>query len=283
MERGPPPKWRWCPLLLEHRLAPPGELIGQQGDLHGPEAVLPRYGDGLAAVLVDAAYRRRGLGQQLLDAVESIAREKRAEWIYSEVRDSYAESLDWLQRRGYEIERHSFESTLDLSTFDESPFDGAIEGAEARGLRFATLADLPGEATEQKLYDLCCTTESDIPGFVGTHMPFSEWRKWTIEGERVPQDGVILALHGHRVVGTSILRREETGAFYTSYTGVHPEYRGRRLALALKLLSARVARRYGAPDMRTNNDSTNEPMLAVNRKLGYRPEPGLYRIRKRII
>jgi hypothetical protein len=30
--------------------------------------------------------------------------------------------------------------------------------------------------------------------------------------------------------------------------------------------------------MRTNNDSENAPMLAVNRKLGYRPEPGYARI-----
>jgi ribosomal protein S18 acetylase RimI-like enzyme len=234
-------------------------------------------------VLTDGPFRRRGLGQRLLDAIEGIAREKKAEWIYSEVRDHDTESIAWLQRRGYEIERHSFESVLDLSTFAETPFSNAVEKVAASGLRFSSLADLPGEATERKLHDLCVATERDIPGFPGDHMPFTEWRKWHIEGERVPHDGVILALDGDRVVGTSILRREETGAFYTTYTGVHREYRGRGLALALKLLSVRVAKRYGAPYMRTNNDSTNEPMLAVNRKLGYRPEPGLYRVRKRLV
>ena len=30
--------------------------------------------------------------------------------------------------------------------------------------------------------------------------------------------------------------------------------------------------------IRTNNDSNNAPMLAVNRKLGYKSEPGLYRL-----
>lgn len=234
-------------------------------------------------VLVDAAYRGEGLGQRLLEAIEGIAREKKAEWIYSEVRDHYADSIAWLKRRGYEIERHAFESTLDLSTFDESRFAGAVEAVQATGIRFTTLAEEGSEPLEQKLYQLFVATESDIPGFPGTHMPFSEWRKWNLEGDRVPLDGVILALDGDRVVGTTMLRHEETGAVYTTYTGVDREYRGRKLALALKLLSARVANRYGAPYMRTNNDSTNEPMLAVNRKLGYQPEPGLYRIRKQLV
>jgi hypothetical protein len=30
--------------------------------------------------------------------------------------------------------------------------------------------------------------------------------------------------------------------------------------------------------VRTDNDSKNAPMLAVNRKLGYKPEPGYYRL-----
>jgi hypothetical protein len=30
----------------------------------------------------------------------------------------------------------------------------------------------------------------------------------------------------------------------------------------------------------TNNDSMNEPMLAINRKLGYQSEPGIYALVK---
>jgi hypothetical protein len=49
------------------------------------------------------------------------------------------------------------------------------------------------------------------------------------------------------------------------------------VAQALKLLAIRCARRYGAVYIRTHNDSENAPMLAINRKLGYQPQPGLYR------
>lgn len=230
-------------------------------------------------VTVDAAYRNQGLGSRLLEAIEGIAREKQAAWIYAEVRDSFAHAIAWVKAHGYEIERHSFESVLDLATFDASPFAGVVEET---GLRFTTLAEEPGEATERKLYALFCDTEVDIPGHLGSPMPFEEWRKWYLEGERIPHDGVILAFDGDRLVGTTLLRREESGGVYTLYTCVDRAYRGRRVALALKLRSVEVARRYGAPHMRTNNDSANGPMLAVNRKMGYRPEPGLYRVRKQL-
>jgi len=56
------------------------------------------------------------------------------------------------------------------------------------------------------------------------------------------------------------------------------EYRGRGLAQALKLQTVLLGKRAGLRYIRTNNDSKNTPMLAVNRKLGYRPSPGILRL-----
>lgn len=58
--------------------------------------------------------------------------------------------------------------------------------------------------------------------------------------------------------------------------GTCAEYRGRGIAQALKIVAWRTARRYGAKYLRTANDSMNAPMLAINRKMGYKPEPGRY-------
>jgi len=66
---------------------------------------------------------------------------------------------------------------------------------------------------------------------------------------------------------------------YHEYTGVLPEYRGRRIALSLKLLAVRTAQACGAPYLRTHNDSMNGPMLRINRDLiGFRAEPGYYKM-----
>ena len=54
------------------------------------------------------------------------------------------------------------------------------------------------------------------------------------------------------------------------------DYRGRKIAQALKVLAARYARAHGMKKIRTDNDSLNAPMLAVNRKLGYRPLAGTF-------
>lgn len=62
------------------------------------------------------------------------------------------------------------------------------------------------------------------------------------------------------------------------FTGVDPAWHGKGIALALKVLAIDCARRYGADYISTNNDSENAPMLAINRTLGYQPQPGFYRM-----
>ena len=70
------------------------------------------------------------------------------------------------------------------------------------------------------------------------------------------------------------------GKMHNMMTGVRREYRGRHIALSLKLLTIAFCRRHNAHSLDTGNDSTNAPMLAINRKLGYQFEPGKYRLEK---
>jgi RimJ/RimL family protein N-acetyltransferase len=78
------------------------------------------------------------------------------------------------------------------------------------------------------------------------------------------------------------VERQNNGELYNGFTAVSREYRGRGLALAAKIKSMAFAKQQGAAYIRTNNHATNERMLAVNRKLGYQPEPGVYHIEKLI-
>ena len=41
----------------------------------------------------------------------------------------------------------------------------------------------------------------------------------------------------------------------------------------------RGARHQGAAYIRANEGSQNAPMLAINRKFGYHPQPGFYRLK----
>jgi RimJ/RimL family protein N-acetyltransferase len=230
--------------------------------------------------LVDPARRGAGIGAALYDHAQQLAVAHGATSFGSEVRDDDPASLRFAERRGFRIDGHTFESILDLTAFDDQRFAGAIEVAEATGIRFFTMADLGDTAeAKRKLYELNRRTALDNPSADGTFAPFEEFQQFVFGASWYRPDGQILAADGERWVGiAAVAYYPERNSAYNAFTGVERDYRGRGLAQALKLLAIRFAQRYGAAHIRTNNDSQNAPMLAINRKLGYRPEPGRYRL-----
>jgi GNAT superfamily N-acetyltransferase len=225
--------------------------------------------------------QHRGVGTALLEHVEQFAREHGGNRFTGEVADRDATALAYLQKRGYEIERHGYDSRLTLSEFDAAAFHGVIEAVEAKGVRFFTLADAPGDEIKRALYDLYSRTMVDIPGYEAkSFMAYETWHKFVLEGEGCRPDWVFIAAEGERLVGvtTMVVSGDHV---YTNHTLVDRAYRGRGIALALKVLAVQAAVRFGAPYMRTGNDSQNGPMLAVNRRLGYQPLAGYYTVVKR--
>lgn len=241
-------------------------------------------GQFVTRVLVDARYRGQGMGTALFAEVERFAREQGAVRLDGDVRDNDPNGIAWAKNRGFGILDHVFESTLDPNTVDETPFLPVLEQLEAEGIRFVTLDQLPAADREQKLYDLDIACMPDNPLYdLPEPLPFAEWHRFTLEKPTMPPSQFIIALDGDRFIGDTCMDRNVTdGSFYTDFTCVHRDYRGRGVALALKVLAIRMAKAAGAPFMRTNNDSRNAPMLAVNRKLGYVPAPGLYGLRKEL-
>lgn len=233
-------------------------------------------------VTVDPAARRQGVGTQVHAHLLAFAVAHGARLLRGEVRDHLSGSLAFARSVGFEIERHIFESTLDLTTFEEAPFAGVVESVRAGGIRFFTMADV-GDTPEarRRLWELERTVARDVPGGSEASVrPFESFLSETCETPRYRPDAEQLAADGDAWVGCARTEYEVGGNFmYNGITGVLPAYRGRKIALALKLLALRTARTYGVRYLRTNNDSENAPMLAVNRKLGYQREPGYFRMR----
>jgi GNAT superfamily N-acetyltransferase len=233
-------------------------------------------------IAVDQTARGQGLGTRLYANVARFARERGATVFRAEARDALPEGLRFAERKGFVVERHIFESTLDLAAFDETPLLPALDAAQNSGIRFYSLADLgDGEEARRRLHALNEALILDIPGRDPTPRPFEAFATQVFAAAWYRPDGQIVAADGDTWIGVSAVGIfPETRSAYNMITGVVPAYRGRGIALALKLQALRCARRYGAEYVRTNNDSENAPMLAVNRRLGYRPEPG-YRVLRR--
>ncbi|MDU0206328.1 MULTISPECIES: GNAT family N-acetyltransferase [Paenibacillus] len=231
-------------------------------------------------IVVHPKHRGLGVGAALFDTLHQWACEVRASRLIDYMRETDERSLAFAERRGYVKERHTFESVLDLASFDGGSLHDAINQAEQAGIRFITLADEPGDASENKLYELYKITHPDIPGYSGSFPWFEEWKKWTITQSGVRPEWIHIAKDGDRYIGVVTLQQnEQTRAMYHEFTGVLPEYRGRRIALALKLLGIQTATACGVPYLRTHNDSMNAPMLRINRDLlGFRAEAGSYKM-----
>jgi GNAT superfamily N-acetyltransferase len=231
-----------------------------------------------ARVIVDPALRHRGLGELLYQHTLDFLRTQPATHLLSEVRDSCSEDLKFAQHRGFIIQRRLSVSRLYLTAFNPAPFAGIIEAASAIGIRFFTLADVEMTQENQwKLYELHRACAADNPAYEGwDFLDFPTFCHTTFDSMRYLPSVHLVAADGEHWIGLASLDHyAERRAMHNSFTGVLRAYRGRHLALALKLLSISVAQSYNVDYLYTNNDSTNAPMLAINRRLGYQASPGI--------
>lgn len=226
--------------------------------------------------------RQQGIGGHLYNMVVAAAQAHGGSSFDSNVFDNEPHALRFAETRGFRTIRHLFESAIDLKQFDAHRFEGVLEQVQASGIRLFTLADV-GNTPEnlRKLWEVNDAVYQDDPGASEPFPNFDEFQKLTSEASWFNPAGQFLAADGEQYVGLGALRHNaDNKSCHNMMTGVLRPYRGRKIALALKLLTIRYAQQLGALTITTDNDSQNAPMLAINRKLEYLPKPGVYRLLK---
>jgi GNAT superfamily N-acetyltransferase len=230
--------------------------------------------------LVHPSYRGQGVGSALFAGLEKFAQAHGATSLTAVAHAAEQSGVRFAETRGFTIKRHEYVSRLDLADFEEAPVAGVLADLERQGLRFFTYADEPREA---ELYEVVRRNYADMPGVSPDtgYMLLGEWRQRWVEDAESPLDCIIIAADGDQLVGVTRMGwYNDQGEMKTYHSSVIREYRGRKIAVALKLLSIRTARRYGATALLTNNDSRNTAILRVNEQFGYVPTPGIYHMRR---
>ena len=253
-----------------------GEIDGAAaGSALGVGAPVAAFGYGMARIYVQSAYRRRGLGTALFERAAEMVREAGRPGVMVLVPDEDPDGVVAANARGLSEHGHQIESVLALDSIDDAEADRELFRAGSNGFALRTLDDAATEQDWQRAYTAFLTGMVSAPNSRGGggQMPYAVFRTFIAEPWQI-----LLAYHQDEVVGLTSLsvRRDVPGRLNTVITAVGPSSRGRGLSLALKLEHARRARRAGWREIVTQNMDGNEAILAVNRKMGFRPVGGAY-------
>ncbi len=223
--------------------------------------------------------RRQGRGTALYDAALAVLGGRGAMRMRAGTKESMADGVTFLERRGWAETKRDWESRLFLKDFDAARFAGARERVETVGVRISTLKDEMARdaAAAHEAFELMNEIHFDVPSTdAPTPLDEATWRTRSLEGPNALPDAFFIAVDpSGRYLALSELERsaEDPTFLWQGLTGVRREARGRGLAMALKLETVRYARERGVEHIKTWNDQRNQPMLRINEALGFVKQP----------
>jgi GNAT superfamily N-acetyltransferase len=253
-----------------------GRILGWGQIAHTPWQFHPqKY---VLDLQVHPGHRCLGVGSLLLERLLEELRARAALLVRALATEGDAETIDFLTRRGFCEVWRELESRLELARFDPTPFAGAAERVEGQGVTITTLAAelVRDRAMLPELYELYVTCNRDTEQLDPvTHRPFEEFVANEVNGPRAILEAWFLARADHRLIALSTLERlsSSSDGLEVGFTAVHPAYRGRGIAFALKLRTIAFAHEHGYRYIETGSNAVNERMLGINAALGFGPQP----------
>ncbi|MGW3198679.1 N-acetyltransferase family protein [Streptomyces sp. NPDC001118] len=251
-----PPGARYRPLIAEED----GEVIGTAQVHLAHDSSEP--GQGLLNIYVRPDRTGRGAGGLLLRAAEEYLAAQGATKLLSWVLDGPANRA-FAERHGYRGSRSAHFLRLDLAGSVLPPVPRTPPGVELR-----TAADFADDP--RPLFELDAETMLDEPGDVDYEL--TDYEAWVEQHWKHPlldRDLTVAACVEGRPVAFSVAYTDGGTRYTTAMTGTAQSHRGQGLAKLAKIHSLYRAQAAGITEAFTGNDTGNDPMIAINKWLGY--------------
>ena len=216
-------------------------------------------------ICVEPRYQEHGIGSALYNRlIEDLCLLNTCS-IRVKIREDTLPGLRFVRKYGFSEELRIWELHLDTAAFDPHPHAGLHSALKAQGIEIKTLQDLETDAERyQKLYHLICEVGQDLPW---TQPSYDDFLRDT---QLRSEASYFVAVHEDSYVGLSYLTAHKEERFCaTGLTGVKRAYRRQGIALALKLQGISYAKEHTYPTITTSVDSSNQPSLSMNERLGF--------------
>ncbi len=225
-------------------------------------------------ITVHPEFEGRGVGTAVYNQIWQTlqSRDAKPTIVESGCYQHHQQAVRFLQKRDYQQVMRWVITRLELPTFDAAPYTPLFAKLEAQGIELTTLPQLQTQDPKwlEKLHELewQLTLDEPLP-YTPQKMPIEQYKKLVVDNPQVILPSWFIAVNNGETIGLSLLEKGSApGGLSTSFTGVLRDFRRRGLATALKVRAIEYAKNAGYTFIRTGNEENN-PMLALNKKLGF--------------
>lgn len=250
-----------------------GQVVGfagvaQWAGSHHPD----RYNATLA---VPPSRARQGIATALADVMQAHLQARGAREVLAGAYEDRPYAIRFLEKRGFKESSREFDNVLKLADVPPRPVPALPEG-----LRLLNIEDFMQEEGREKALeafrDLFNAARADEPRRLAAQPYTREDMDTYLQHPTYLPGGILLVVTdaGEVAALTELwLDLSDPHKLHNGLTGTARHWRGQGLATTLKLAALHLARKRGTREIWTGNASTNAPMLAINSRLGFRPEP----------